>query len=612
MSTKNAQEARFVDLTCFSDDEDSEPVSLSGEEEPIGVDISVDVVDMADDESDLDSNEAPCRDDGTFSILRPAERSHLKSSNHNDDSSTVVNRIYSTNSNKNKSKLTRKKKHGKTPIREPSFKFNGSCDSCEEKENSEDSSPAAVPTEYRKIRKLKLPETPEAEERKRTRSNYNHQHRANELELCFDKVKPIHLDGEPAVRADNFASLPKDDSKEDQIIVKQEVLARTGCNVGELARRAGRKKFCSVQGKRRGRLSLISDTSYMFRKGSEEVSVSTLNEKIKRSSEPSVHRLSGPELELGTTKEAKRATFMVAKGKRKKIHPADFPCLPRRKQAASASDIRRPVGVDVADIASDGRNDPFDDPTASAERQSKGERCPAKQNPHATKPSCQCGVSAKPAESSSAASVGSNGTEPLSCRNFIVIDSSDDESDKEDKTISPSHVPKASMTEPHSKHHEPPVPIKNGFVKAEKNASKFSMRHKSSSAGLNFEETFREDRDFDYNISRKEASDLQEQLLRESVERMQTRVAGFFGASKPCSETMSIPIIDVHLRFPDHWQWRDPYARLGLPKHAPMSLAKTHYRRLAKIYHPDKSRLRDSAERFHAITAAYRKLTSDP
>lgn len=100
---------------------------------------------------------------------------------------------------------------------------------------------------------------------------------------------------------------------------------------------------------------------------------------------------------------------------------------------------------------------------------------------------------------------------------------------------------------------------------------------------------------------------MQERLFRESAERMRTRctveVANF--DALPGDK----PLPDIHKHYPDHWTWRDPYARLGLPRQSSAAQVKSHYRKLALLYHPDKRKYNDAAARFHAITAAYRKLT---
>ena len=72
----------------------------------------------------------------------------------------------------------------------------------------------------------------------------------------------------------------------------------------------------------------------------------------------------------------------------------------------------------------------------------------------------------------------------------------------------------------------------------------------------------------------------------------------------------SSPLVDIAKQYPDHWNWPNLHARLGLPANAGPSLVKKHYRKLALLYHPDKSRFSDSSARFMAITAAYKKLIS--
>ena len=185
----------------------------------------------------------------------------------------------------------------------------------------------------------------------------------------------------------------------------------------------------------------------------------------------------------------------------------------------------------------------------------------------------------------------------------------------------------------HPKYRQPrgfAVP-RNGFVERKKGKGTSSRAASSSSSSSSSsrpsffvnpeEKPFREDRDYNYTISQQDAMEMQERLLRESAARMRSRgTTGTGGRSftqQPYAaavtttlESLTAPILNIHQRYPNHWTWRDPWSRLGLPRHAPASLVKTHYRKLALLYHPDKLKFHDSAERFHAITAAYRKLTT--
>lgn len=112
--------------------------------------------------------------------------------------------------------------------------------------------------------------------------------------------------------------------------------------------------------------------------------------------------------------------------------------------------------------------------------------------------------------------------------------------------------------------------------------------------------------------SEEAAAELQNRLLNESAKRVRQRVEEdpSFYKPVPADELLSfaVPFLDVYKKYPHHWQWSDPYARLGLPRNATGTQVKKHYRKLALIYHPDKLKAGDSTEQFHAITAAYRKL----
>jgi hypothetical protein len=113
-----------------------------------------------------------------------------------------------------------------------------------------------------------------------------------------------------------------------------------------------------------------------------------------------------------------------------------------------------------------------------------------------------------------------------------------------------------------------------------------------------------------YNFSHEDALKEQERLFRESAARMRHQAQIHVESQNPApNPTMfDAPVPDVAKRFPFHWQSIDMYARLGLHKGASIQLIKSHYRRLALVYHPDKSKDESSAVKFQAITEAYRTL----
>ena len=60
----------------------------------------------------------------------------------------------------------------------------------------------------------------------------------------------------------------------------------------------------------------------------------------------------------------------------------------------------------------------------------------------------------------------------------------------------------------------------------------------------------------------------------------------------------------------DHWKWKDPWSRLGLPPNSNIQMVKRNYRKLLLLYHPDKCKdCHESASRFHAVKEAYDKIS---
>lgn len=110
---------------------------------------------------------------------------------------------------------------------------------------------------------------------------------------------------------------------------------------------------------------------------------------------------------------------------------------------------------------------------------------------------------------------------------------------------------------------------------------------------------------FSYFMSDEDASNLQERLFRESAARLRAQAIHH---TRSGPSTFEEPVFDVAERFPDHWRWKEPYSCLGLPANSPLVLVKSQYRRLARVYHPDKSKLANTASKFHGIALAYRKL----
>lgn len=115
------------------------------------------------------------------------------------------------------------------------------------------------------------------------------------------------------------------------------------------------------------------------------------------------------------------------------------------------------------------------------------------------------------------------------------------------------------------------------------------------------------EREFNYQFSRAAALEMQERMFQESAARVRERYLEqtFHTNNGP---NFHIPMPEIADKYPDHWLWKNPFACLGLPNNAALKLVKLHYRALARRYHPDKSRVRSTSDKFHAITTAYRRI----
>jgi hypothetical protein len=122
---------------------------------------------------------------------------------------------------------------------------------------------------------------------------------------------------------------------------------------------------------------------------------------------------------------------------------------------------------------------------------------------------------------------------------------------------------------------------------------------------------FQFDKNYCYQFSNEEALIMQERLFQEAADRIrsqgvaQFRVVSHYDSFR--SPMFDAPVTNIATQHPNHWQWKDHYARLGLPHASELRLVKTQYRRLALQYHPDKSKAETSAQ-FQAVTEAYRVL----
>ena len=120
--------------------------------------------------------------------------------------------------------------------------------------------------------------------------------------------------------------------------------------------------------------------------------------------------------------------------------------------------------------------------------------------------------------------------------------------------------------------------------------------HSNSFLGMNIE------------YARKE----QERLLQKAAHRVRNQPAfrvtnGPIRSNKvACSLTFATVVRDVHLQYPDHFKYRDFYSRLGLPRNANEATIKSQYKRLARLYHPDRNIGNpDTKHKFQAVTEAY-------
>jgi hypothetical protein len=121
-------------------------------------------------------------------------------------------------------------------------------------------------------------------------------------------------------------------------------------------------------------------------------------------------------------------------------------------------------------------------------------------------------------------------------------------------------------------------------------------------------------------MSAEDALEEQERLFREAAARMRTqakfrvsyeseqRSRKSAATAAANSRLFTAAVTDVHLLFPNHWEYADLYARLGLPRTATDSMIVSHYRKLAKVYHPDRnvrSKADSTKHKFQAVTEAY-------
>jgi DnaJ-domain-containing protein 1 len=196
--------------------------------------------------------------------------------------------------------------------------------------------------------------------------------------------------------------------------------------------------------------------------------------------------------------------------------------------------------------------------------------------------------------------------------NFIVIDDDSSEGDESNKPVDQdvAGAGKATVqqvTQDNSKKQK--VYPRGNITWSERKPAAAAAAAARKVYKHSSENMFCRERDYNFHISQETAFEIQERMFREAAERVARLQATIQVTPNHQSETIVAPMFDVADRHPDHWRWKEPYACLGLPRHSSLTLVKSQYRRLAKLYHPDKSKHTNATDRFHGIAKAYRKLS---
>ena len=97
----------------------------------------------------------------------------------------------------------------------------------------------------------------------------------------------------------------------------------------------------------------------------------------------------------------------------------------------------------------------------------------------------------------------------------------------------------------------------------------------------------------------------QEKLLRQAAKRSKNV---FQNKSKIRAFSNVVHVDDLPN---DHWEWKDLYSRLGLPRNSSQTEIRKQYLKFARLYHPDKAKVRNAEPRFQAIKEAYELLVKD-
>lgn len=178
--------------------------------------------------------------------------------------------------------------------------------------------------------------------------------------------------------------------------------------------------------------------------------------------------------------------------------------------------------------------------------------------------------------------------------NFVIID---DSSDEEQEEAEPNEVTHGGTG------HENISWWRTSPRKRRRASRNIKRSTESESRNPQFHSVF-----FNYHMTNDDAAQLQERMLQEAAARVRASVTNNNQVNGDGVPVFKQPMLQVADEFPDHWLWKDPYSCLGLPPDATVTSIKAHYRALARLYHPDKSKQPNTARKFQGIARAYRKL----
>ncbi|KAL3943891.1 MAG: hypothetical protein SGBAC_002049 [Bacillariaceae sp.] len=120
-----------------------------------------------------------------------------------------------------------------------------------------------------------------------------------------------------------------------------------------------------------------------------------------------------------------------------------------------------------------------------------------------------------------------------------------------------------------------------------------------------------------YGVSCDAAMKEQERLFQASAAKMRSQTTARVETAAVAATARNQNIIfqqvvpNIAEKYPLHWQFPFHSARLGVPEGSSKSVIKKQYRRLALLYHPDKSLSANTATKFQNITESYRELLKE-